>query len=73
MTYSSDGSQVATVTDARGKTVTNNYDANNRLLTGVTDPNVNTTNYTYNSKNDQLQSVPKQVGGQTVYNSYQYE
>ncbi|EEG29865.1 hypothetical protein CLOSTMETH_02534, partial [[Clostridium] methylpentosum DSM 5476] len=57
---------VATVTDARGKTVTNNYDSNNRLFTGVTDPNGTITNYTYNPKNDQLQSVSKQVGGQTV-------
>ena len=71
-TYTSDGRNLASTTDARGNTTTNTYDSRNRLLTSTTDPAGNTTTYTYNSSNDLLTGVSATVGDQTVTNSYSY-
>ena len=73
MTYTSNGKQIASVTDARGYTTTNSYDASQRLLTKVTDAKGNAINYAYNSNTDQLTKVSATVGGTTVSNTYTYD
>ena len=66
MTYTGKRKQVATVTDSRGYTTTNTYDADDRLLTQVKDANGSVTNYTYENNTDRLASVSKTVGGKEV-------
>jgi RHS repeat-associated protein len=73
MTYTGKRKQVATVTDSRGYTTANTYDADDRLLTQVKDANDSVTNYTYESNTDQLASVSKNVGGKEVRVTYTYD
>ena len=73
MTYTGKRKQVATVTDSRGYTTTNTYDADDRLLTQVKDANGSVTNYTYESNTDRLASVSKTVGGKEVKVTYTYD
>lgn len=72
MTYTSDGRQVESVTDARGNMVNYEYDSQNRLLMKAVDAKGNVTFYTYNASNDQLTEVKKTVGGEEVKVSYAY-
>ena len=73
MTYTADGRQVASVTDARGYTTRNTYDSAGRLLTSVTDARGNKTEYTYEAANDRLKSVSMAVNGQRISNTYTYD
>ena len=73
MTYTGKRKQVATVTDSRGYTTTNTYDADDRLLTQVKDANGSVTNYTYENNTDRLASVSKTVGGKEVKVTYTYD
>ena len=72
MTYTKEGRQVATVTDARGFAVTYHYDEEERLLTSVTDAKNNSTSYTYDSE-DRLTEVKKDVGEEEIKVTYTYE
>ena len=67
-TYSADKNyQIATV-DARDNSTTYYYDENRGLLTSVTDPYANTTEYTYDPDSDQLKQVS--AGNMAVNYSY---
>ena len=60
LTYTANGRQVASTTDATGETVTYQYDSYGRLQTGVTDPSGVTESYSYDS-NDRLTQVSKPI------------
>lgn len=73
-TYTANGRQVASTTDATGETVTYQYDSYGRLKTGVTDPSGVTESYRYDS-NDRLTQVSKPISegsGATASVSYTY-
>ena len=73
-TYTANGRQVASTTDATGETVTYQYDSYGRLQTGVTDPSGVTESYRYDS-NDRLTQVSKPISegsGATASVSYTY-
>ena len=72
MTYNYWGSYVDTVTDARGNTVQNTYDSNNRLLTEVTDPKGNSVEYSYDPDTDETTQITASVGEQDVTVGYTY-
>ena len=73
MSYTADGRNVASVTDARKKTVSYSYDSDNRLLTKMTDARNNSTQYSYEATTDRLSSVSATVLGQTRKVSYAYD
>ena len=73
MAHTSNGKQVASVTDNRGYTTTNTYDSSQRLLTKTTDAKGNVTNYAYDSDTDQLRQASAAVDGKTTSNTYTYD
>ena len=73
MGYTSDFRNVASVTDARQKTVSYSYDSDNRLLTKMTDARNNSTQYSYEAATDRLTGVSVTVSGQTRKVSYTYD
>ncbi|MBO5460310.1 MAG: RICIN domain-containing protein [Ruminococcus sp.] len=73
MTYTSDGRNVASVTDARGNRVQYEYDENNRLLTKVLDAKENATSYTYDVNTDDLTEIKRSVDGEEAKVQYTYE
>ena len=73
MSYTADGRNVASVTDARKKTVSYSYDSDNRLLTKMTDARNNSTQYSYEAATDRLTGVSATVSGQTRKVSYTYD
>lgn len=72
MTYNHWGSYVNTVTDARGNTVQNTYDSNNRLLTEVKDPKGNSVQYSYDPDTDATTQITSSVGEKDVTVGYTY-
>ena len=73
MSYTADGRNVASVTDARKKTVSYTYDSENRLLTKMTDANNHSTQYHYEASTDRLTGVSATASGQTRDVSYTYD
>ncbi|MFR8811887.1 MAG: DNRLRE domain-containing protein [Lachnospiraceae bacterium] len=73
MSYTADGRNVASVTDARKKTVSYSYDSDNRLLTKMTDSNNHSTQYHYEASTDRLTGVSATASGQTRDVSYTYD
>ena len=73
MSYTSDFRNVASVTDARQKTVSYAYDSDNRLLTKMTDSNNHSTQYHYEASTDRLTGVSATASGQTRDVSYTYD
>ena len=73
MSYTADGRNVASVTDARKKTVSYSYDSDNRLLTKMTDARNNSTQYSYETTTDRLTGVSATASGQTRDVSYTYD
>ena len=73
MSYTADGRNVASVTDARQKTVSYSYDSDNRLLTKMTDANNHSTQYHYEVLTDRLTSVSATASGQTRDVFYTYD
>ena len=73
MNYTADGRNVASVTDARKKTVSYSYDSDNRLLTKMTDARNNSTQYSYETTTDRLTGVSATASGQTRDVSYTYD
>ena len=73
MSYTKDCRNVASVTDARKKTVSYTYDSENRLLTKMTDANNHSTQYHYEASTDRLTGVSAAVLGQTRDVSYTYD
>ena len=73
MSYTADGRNVASVTDARKKTVSYSYDSENRLLTKMTDANNHSTQYHYEASTDRLTGVSATASGQTRDVSYTYD
>ena len=73
MSYTKDCRNVASVTDARKKTVSYTYDSENRLLTKMTDANNHSTQYHYEASTDRLTGVSATASGQTRDVSYTYD
>ena len=73
MSYTADGRNVASVTDARKKTVSYTYDSENRLLTKMTDANNHSTQYHYEASTDRLTGVSATASGQTRDVFYTYD
>ena len=73
MSYTADGRNVASVTDARQKTVSYSYDSDNRLLTKMTDSNNHSTQYHYEASTDRLTGVSATASGQTRDVFYTYD
>ncbi len=70
--YTSDGRNLATLTDGRGNTTTSTYDSHNRLLTSESDALGNTTSYTYESSTDRVTQVSASNGESSIVNTYTY-
>ncbi len=70
-TYTANGRQVTSATDARGNTVNYGYDSKGRMMTSTTDPSGITTSYTYDN-NDRLTGVSRPLNGQSISNGYTY-
>mgnify|MGYP000671398629 FL=1 len=73
MSYTKDCRNVASVTNARKKTVSYTYDSENRLLTKMTDANNHSTQYHYEASTDRLTGVSATASGQTRDVSYTYD
>ena len=73
MRYTKDCRNVASVTDARKKTVSYTYDSENRLLTKMTDANNHSTQYHYEASTDRLTGVSATASGQARDVSYTYD
>ncbi|CDM67294.1 Hypothetical protein CM240_0115 [Clostridium bornimense] len=69
--YTASGNYMSSMTDSFGNTVRYDYDENRDVLNSVTDAKGSTTNYEYDSLN-RVTSVSKQVGSETISNSYTY-
>lgn len=73
MTYTSDGRNIASITNARGYVTRNEYDEKNRLLKKTVDARGNALLYSYDANTDQLTEVKQIVGGQERKINYTYE
>ena len=71
-TYAANGNYVASMKDARGKTVQQSVNAYNGTLTSVTDPASQTVSYTYDGSK-RVTNVETTASSKTYRNAYTYE
>ncbi|KYH30466.1 tRNA(Glu)-specific nuclease WapA precursor [Clostridium tepidiprofundi DSM 19306] len=71
--YTTNGNYIKSIEDSSGNKINYNFDKTKGTLKSVIDEAGKTTSYVYDTNLDRLQSVSKDVDGQTITNSYTYE
>ena len=71
--YTGNGNYLKSQTDSLGNTVRYDWDETKGILNSTTDAKGSTTNYSYDNNLDQMTSVSKDVGSQTITNTYSYD